>query len=410
MADNPLLNIATTVQTQTPSQKKTPPQAHAKDMRILVVDDLSNMRKTLRNMLRYIGFENIEEADDGDTGLKKLNESKFDMVVADWVMPRVSGIEMLRMAREQPNLKDVPFLMVTAEVDAGQIVQAAETEVDGYIIKPFVAKTLEEKILAILHKKKNPSELQLLFQKSEAAQEKGDPKEALRFLEKAQELNPKSARTRQAMGAIYEKMGDLDKAEELYKEAALVNPQFVKVHQSLGELYEKKGEPEKAAKAIEAAVEISPNNPDRLTLLGKVYLENGNLEKAEELFKAAVKHDPKNPDRQTAIGEIFLKAGLEDKAAESFQGSLELKQDVNVYNRLGIALRRKGKFKEAILEYKKALKVDPNDEVIYYNIGRAYMQDQNFMSARKAFNKALAMDPKFEDAKRMLEKLDEKGS
>jgi Tfp pilus assembly protein PilF len=379
-------------------------------MKILVVDDLSNMRKTLRNMLRYIGFENIEEADDGDTGLQKLGEAHFDMVVADWVMPRVSGIEMLRMARERPNLKDVPFLMVTAEVDAGQIVQAAETEVDGYIIKPFVARTLEEKILSILKKKKNPSELQLLFQKAEILQEKGDSQAALRLLERAQELSPKSARTRQVMGSIYEKMGDLDKAEELYKDAAAVNPQFVKVHQSLGELYDKKGEPEKAAKALEAAVEISPNNPDRLTLLGKAYLENGNVEKAQELFKAAIKHDPKNPDRHTAIGEIFLKAGHENMAADSFQGSLELKQDVNVYNRLGIALRRKGKFKEAIVEYKKALKVDPNDEVLYYNLGRVFMQDQNFMSARKAFNKALAVDPKFEDAKRMLEKLDEKGT
>lgn len=402
-ADNPFASIETQV------KKKTTGTGLDRSIRFLVVDDLPNMRKTIRNMLRYLGFENIEEADDGDTGIQKLMDNPIDFVIADWVMPRISGIEMLRTAKEKSNIKDVPFLMVTAEVDAGQIVQAAETEVDGYIIKPFVARTLEEKIFSILDRKKNPSDLQKLFMAAEAAKEKGDLTKALACLERAKELSPQSARVRQAMGEIYEQQGFLDKAEDQYKEAATVNPQFVKVHQALGSLYEKKGEPEKAAKALEAAVEISPNNPDRLTMLGKLYLEQGNVEKADEVFKSALKHDPNNPDRHTAIGEAFLKAGLDDKAAESFQGSLGLKQDVNVYNRLGIALRRKGRFKEAIEEYKKALKVDSNDEVLYYNIGRAFMQDNNNASAAKAFRKALKIDPDFADAQKMLEKLQAEG-
>jgi len=401
--DNPFASI------ETQAKKKTTGTGSDRSIRFLVVDDLPNMRKTIRNMLRYLGYENIEEADDGDTGLQKLMDNPIDFVIADWVMPRISGIEMLRSAKEKSNIKDVPFLMVTAEVDAGQIVQAAETEVDGYIIKPFVARTLEEKIFSILDRKNNPSDLQKLFMAAEAAKGKGEFSKALACLEKAKELSPQSARVRQAMGEIYEQQGFLDKAEDQYKEAATVNPQFVKVHQALGNLYEKKGEPEKAAKALEAAVEISPNNPDRLTSLGKLYLEQGNVEKADELFKSALKHDANNPDRHTAIGEAFLKAGLDDKAAESFQGSLGLKQDVNVYNRLGIALRRKGRFKEAIEEYKKALKVDSNDEVLYYNIGRAFMQDNNNASAAKAFRKALKIDPEFADAKKMLERLQADG-
>ncbi len=403
--ENPLIS------TEKYEKKKPSDGPSNRDLKILIVDDLPNMRRTLRNMLRYLGFENVEEVDDGDTGIQKLMEHHFDFVVADWVMPRLSGIEMLRAAKEKPNLKNIPFLMVTAEVDAGQIVQAAETEVDGYIIKPFVAKTLEDKIDSIIHKKKNPSETQKLFLAAEAAKEKQEYGQALAALEMVmvKERSPNSARARQAMGEIYELQGDPDKAEKIYTEAIAVNPQFVKVRQSLGELYEKNGDTEKARRAIEAAAKISPNNPDRLTKLGKLYLESGDIEKADEVFKSAIKHDPNNPERRTAIGEIFMKAGHEDKAAESFQGSLGLKQDTAVSNRLGIALRKKGKFKEAILEYRKAIKVDPGDEALYYNVGRAFMQDKNYASARKAFKKALTIDSDFTDAKKMLEKLEQRG-
>jgi len=410
MPENPLINLAG--QNAMEPQPAKGPSSNARserEMRLLVVDDLANMRRTLRNMLRYLGFENIVEADDGDTGLEKLEESPIDFVIADWVMPRIAGIDMLRAARERPHLRDIPFLMITAEVEAGQIVQAAETDVDGYIIKPFVAKTLEEKILGIIHRKKNPSALQKLFSAAEEAKTRENYDQAIKIFEKIKEVNPRSARARQAMGSIFEIQGDLDKAEAFYQEAAAVNPQFIKVHQSLGDLYVKKGEPEKAVMALESAVHISPNNPDRLMKLGQAYLESGDPEGADEVFKSAVKQDSMNADRRTAIGELFLKAGQEERAAETFRDSLHLKEDINVYNRLGIALRRKGKFKEAIKEYKRAIKVDPNDEVLYYNIGRAFMQDRNFKSARKAFGKALAVDSGFEDAKKMLKKLDEKG-
>lgn len=403
MADaNPLLNIEE-------YQKKSKAIQSGKDTKFLVVDDLPNMRKTMKNMLRFLGYENIEEADDGDTGIRMMSENPIDFVIADWVMPRLSGLEMMRTAKDKPNLKNIPFLMVTAEVDAGQIAQAAETDVDGYIIKPFVAKTLEDKIKAIINKKENPSEVEKLFMAAEKAKEKGDYGKALACLEKVKEMNPRSARALQTMGEVFELRDEWDKAETLYREAVETNPRYIKAHQALSEFYEKKGDTDKALQALEAAVEISPNNPDRQTRLGEIYMEKGDVDKAEEAFKIAVKHDPHSPERRTAIGEAYLKGGQEDRAADAFKQSIDLKQDTNVYNRLGIALRKKGKFKEAIQEYKKAIKVDPSDEVLYYNIGRAYMQDKNFNSARKAFKKALSVDPNFEDAQRMLEKLDQGG-
>ncbi|MBI3599655.1 MAG: tetratricopeptide repeat protein [Nitrospinae bacterium] len=332
-----------------------------KKMKLLIVDDMTNMRRTIKNMLRYIGYEFIAEADNGDTAFEKIQAEKFDFVICDWNMPIMSGIELLHKVRENEKLKDIPFLMVTAEVDAAQIVQAAETDVDGYIIKPFIAKTLEEKINQILEKRTNPTTMDRLLMKAEKCDEGGKYKDAIFLYEEALKVNPKSSRIRHAIGQIYEKLGQDDKALAYYEEAYKMNPQYIKVHQSMGDLYAKKGDADKAAEALERAVKISPHNVHRQAQLGEIYLQKGDVDKADNAFKTALKVAPKNADLQTEIGEAYLKAGQDEKAAEAFKGSLNVVESVHVYNRLGIALRRKGKYLEAIEEYKKALRLDPND-------------------------------------------------
>jgi len=117
-----------------------------KNMKILIVDDFSTMRRIIKNLLRDLGFNNTEEADDGNTGLPKLQSGNFDFLVTDWNMPGMTGIDLLRAVRADDKLKDLPVLMVTAEAKKEQIVMAAQEGVNGYIVKPFTAQTLKEKI------------------------------------------------------------------------------------------------------------------------------------------------------------------------------------------------------------------------------------------------------------------------
>ncbi|MFW6021719.1 MAG: chemotaxis response regulator CheY [Guyparkeria sp.] len=117
-----------------------------RNMKILVVDDFSTMRRIIKNLLKELGFTNIEEADDGQTALPLLKQGNFDFLVTDWNMPGMSGIDLLRAVRADPKLASLPVLMVTAEAKREQIVLAAQEGVNGYIVKPFNGATLKEKI------------------------------------------------------------------------------------------------------------------------------------------------------------------------------------------------------------------------------------------------------------------------
>ena len=121
-------------------------------MKILVVDDFSTMRRIIKNLLKDLGFVNIQEADDGNTALPMLTQGDFDFVVTDWNMPGMQGIDLLRAIRADANLKHIPVLMVTAEAKKEQIVAAAQAGVNGYVIKPFTAGTLKAKLAKIFER------------------------------------------------------------------------------------------------------------------------------------------------------------------------------------------------------------------------------------------------------------------
>lgn len=119
------------------------------NMKILVVDDFSTMRRIVRNLLKELGFSNVQEAEDGVDALKKLRVEKFDFVVSDWNMPNMTGIDLLREIRKDNTLKHLPVLMVTAEAKRENIIEAAQAGASGYVVKPFTATTLDEKLQKI---------------------------------------------------------------------------------------------------------------------------------------------------------------------------------------------------------------------------------------------------------------------
>ncbi len=120
------------------------------NLKVLVIDDFATMRKIEKNILGQLGIKNVDEADDGSTALPKIQQTKYDVILLDWNMPQMSGLELLKAVRADPNTASVPIIMVTAEALKDNIVAAAQAGVNDYVVKPFTAAILEEKLNKVL--------------------------------------------------------------------------------------------------------------------------------------------------------------------------------------------------------------------------------------------------------------------
>ena len=123
-----------------------------RNIKILVVDDFSTMRRIVKNVLKQLGFENLEEAEDGVQALAKLKTGGYGFVVSDWNMPNMDGLELLKAVRKDPAIKDLPILMVTAEAEKDKVVTAIQAGVNNYVVKPFTAEIFKEKMDRVFEK------------------------------------------------------------------------------------------------------------------------------------------------------------------------------------------------------------------------------------------------------------------
>jgi tetratricopeptide (TPR) repeat protein len=375
-------------------------------LRILIADDLSSMRRTMRNMLNHLGYMHVVETQNGLEAWEKLATTKIDLAIVDWNMPQLTGVELLRKVRADAALGRLPFIIITGEIDEEIVAEAAETQVDAYIIKPFVAKTLEEKIINVLDSRKNSSPIDTHLLLSQVHASAGQFDTAMEELKKALNVNFQNPRIYFAIGDLYDRQGRLDDAEKAYRMAVALQARFARAYDGLANVYAKKGEIKKSIQAMKEAISRSPRNASRQMNLGKALLEGGMAEEAKAAFDNAVKVEPRNLTIKMDIGEMFLAKDMDHEAAELFEAVLKANpNDVHVYNRLGMAYRKQGKFLEAIEEYKKALKLDPSDENLYYNLGRAYMEARRNDDAMVQFIKALEIYPEFHEAREILVKI-----
>jgi two-component system chemotaxis response regulator CheY len=126
-----------------------------RNTRFLIVDDFSTMRRIVRNLLKELGYANVEEAEDGAMALSKIGHGKIDFVITDWNMPNMDGLTLLHNIRSNPAFCKIPVLMITAEAKKDNIIAAAQAGANGYVVKPFTAATLDEKITTIFEKLEN---------------------------------------------------------------------------------------------------------------------------------------------------------------------------------------------------------------------------------------------------------------
>lgn len=385
-------------------------------MRALIVDDIKPMNDLLKKMLRQThNFDTLDSAYDGEDAWKKIllalsSKAPYDIVFCDVKMDRLNGLGLLKRCRNHPNFHFLPFLMISASSEEANIVSAlGEWEANDFLVKPFSLEVLAQRIKAILKRVQSPEEI--LFRQAEQLKSMGATQDALELIEKAEtESRLSLAKWINAKGECLMQNGDTEGAVTEFKKSMETGKIYITAYKNFAVGQQKLGNYDEAIEALKYAESISPKDNDRTMLLGSLLLKTGHKEQAKKYFDSAVKrseeHEKESVLRQAA--EMYLEAGMYDEAEIKYVASLEFSpEDVEIYNRIGLTLRKQKKYDEALQCYQQILKIRPDHPGIYYNMGILFMARGDYSTAQKHFEKALLKDPQLEAAKAMLRKIEE---
>jgi tetratricopeptide (TPR) repeat protein len=369
------------------------PQKYLKS-NCLVVDDELSTRLTIKNMLAKMGFEKIILTENGKMALEFIKTVKIDMAFVDVNMPVMSGVELFKTVREDRRYDNIVFIFVTAESRRPSVARVAEEGGDGYIIKPFIMATLEDRILKTLEKKVNPRPFRVYLKNFDIFLENKEFQNAENELKKASELDPESPLITYRLGQLAIAMGDKDKAIGFYKETIDLNPLFIKAYSALSEIYEYTGDIESAINYHELAQHISPENTKRLITLSKLYSRIGETEKSKEILRTAVSAEKDVSTSDLLLGEMFLAQNENQKAVELLiKANKENQSDVSIMQSLAEAYRRVANPREAIKIYKEIIKIKPKNAYAYYAMGKAYLEMNVKDKAVEYIKKAWELNP-----------------
>lgn len=375
-------------------------------MSVLIVDDMPNMSKSVRGMMKVLEFgDSFHFATNGKEGWELLNKQPYDLAIIDWNMPVMTGIELLELIRKDVKFRDMPVVMITAESTKDIVAEAAESDIDAYILKPITVKSLGDKIREVIDSHNHPPEMVTRLKSGRDLIEKGDYDNAILEIEHAIKAEPDSTRPIRELGYVYYRMGDLEKAETYFLEAAEKNKLDVFAFHYLGELYLKQNDIEKAAKFINKAVDISPRHVDRSVNLGKILVKNNDLQKASNVFSKAISLSDKPMVLKEEIANFCYDNKVYSYAIKLFRSLHEQKPDrADILYKLGITNGLVGEYSQAIEYLKKAdVNADPEVKInIKINLAKNYLATSQVLRADTILSEAIKLDPDNEEIRELL--------
>ncbi|MCP4717042.1 MAG: tetratricopeptide repeat protein [Deltaproteobacteria bacterium] len=306
-------------------------------------------------MLKSLGYERIVEVGDGVSAWNYLKKRDAELVIADWQLGQFDGLILLKLMLADKKLSNVPVILMCGNVNREMVLDAGQTGVGAILIEPFDAQTIETKIMGLydVHDKEKDEQADQIMESGKVLAEEGKYEEAAQEYSKILEVyeNPE----------VYYNLGYIKASQKKYDESILNFRKAINIDQ-------------RYAKAYEA--------------LGEVYLKTGQTAKAEELMQRA--------------GEIYMQKSMSKEAESAFNEVLKLNPNTtNIYNSLGILHRRNGDFDKSFQAYEKALRVDSQDENIFFNFARACYDGKEFKRAKLYFKRAYELCPELEQAKIM---------
>lgn len=294
------------------------------------------------------------------------------------------------------------IIILTGEADRQRLVLLHEIGADNFISKPISINTLIEKIAFTI---KPQGKIGKLIDAGKLLNSKGAYENALKVARQILDIKPNSAAGLLIMGDAYRGMGKKEKAVQAYESASENASMYMEPLKKLADFWEAEGDQEMQLHFLEKLDKLSPLNVERKVDMGNIHVDMGNEEQAEQLFDTAMTQAKKEAlsyieEVSTKIANIYAKKHPE-KAEKYYRRALETKggaltkSDIKTFNMLGIALRKQGRWQDAIKEYQKALKVSPDDEHLFFNMAMAFAEGNDFRRAYEHLNKALEINPQF---------------
>ena len=281
--------------------------------RVLTVDDHGSMRSLLKKMLLQMGcFSLIDEANDGEEAWNKLRTQSFDLVIADVNMPRLGGIGLLKRCRNETDLRDLPFLMISGDALPEIVASAGEWGAYDYVVKPFSFNILKSRVVAIMDRWRSPEEL--LFREAERLKESGYAEEALTKVEKFEE-ETRGLRTRwlNLKGECLIELDRIEEAEAAVDKALQQSDHYLAAYKSSALIHQKLGNLEKAIDALTRADNLSPTSAERKLTLAKLLMKTGREDVGKSYLDKVLKMPPSEETESNRL-----------KVAEVFPGSRQI--------------------------------------------------------------------------------------
>lgn len=330
------------------------------DKSILLVNDHSQSTQSIETAVRKSGFHNYEKANGAENAWAVLKNKKMDCVICSYEMREMSGLSLLKIARRESDMGELPFFLTDSAFTKMKVLKAGQAGVTGLFVDPFDDTVVGEKIKSALKKEDAP-----LITRVKQTLEDG-----LKFIENK----------------------EYDKALQVF--TSLVNqkenPEY---YFNIGYIKTFQGKHPEAIEAFSMATRLDKFFAKAYKEIGRVYKLMGNMAKAEEFMHQAA--------------EIYMDTDKLGPAEEVLNELLDTgTNSLNVFNTLGVLYRKKGDTTVALAQYKKALKVHPDEPYIYYNIGRLYLDMKEIDLAKEYFGQALEKDADFEEAKQVIKAID----
>ncbi|MEN8256535.1 MAG: response regulator [Thermodesulfobacteriota bacterium] len=378
--------------------------------RLLVVDDNLAMRKMLESMLTSIGYNNVSSAVDGESGWEKILEGEVDIVISDYIMPRLNGLEFLHRIRRSKEYFNLPFIMITGADNWGDFMNTVQAEVDNYLIKPITADRLEEVLNQVHLQQQSASPYLKAMHTGKHCYMNNDLGKAYKSFLLAQAIEPALAKPYFYLGQISKESARDEEAVKFFKRCLEIEGNYINAMVGLVEIYAKADDFGQMFIYLNKALEVAPNNIDLHIDLAKASFKLDDMATVRKALKTATKIAKSNKAHVEKVIESYIGCGLLDEADYLFGKKLQDDdtETVRFWNRLGLEAKGIGDFQKSKYFYLSALKLRPQAKEVNFNIAILLYEQGEYNSSMAYTTKALRLYPDFLEAKELMDSLRKK--